>query len=47
MIVMLEIQQKIIDFNAKLNNKISKFATVVSAVEPVDTAAGHVWLELV
>ena len=33
--------------DAKLNNKISKFATVVSAVEPVDTEAGHVWLELV
>ena len=33
--------------DVKLNNKISKFATVVSAVEPVDTEAGHVWLELV
>ena len=33
--------------DAKLNNKISKFATVVSAVEPVDTEAGHVWLELI
>ena len=33
--------------DAKLNNKISKFATVVSAVQPVDTEAGHVWLELV
>lgn len=33
--------------DAKLNNKISKFATVVSAIEPVDTEVGHVWLELV
>lgn len=33
--------------DAKLNNKISKFATVVSSVQPVDTETGHVWLELV
>ena len=33
--------------DAKLNNRISKFAPVVSNEEPVDTEAGHVWLELV
>ena len=33
--------------DAKLNNRISKLATVVSAEQPVDTEAGHVWLELV
>ena len=33
--------------DAKLNNRISKFAPVISSVEPVDTEAGHVWLELI
>lgn len=33
--------------DAKLNNRISKFVPVVSNVEPEDTEAGHVWLELV
>lgn len=33
--------------DTKLNNRISKFAPVVSNVEPEDTEAGHVWLELV
>ena len=33
--------------DAKLNNRISKFVPVVSNEEPVDTEAGHVWLELV
>ena len=33
--------------DAKLNNRISKFAPVVSNEEPVDTEAGHVWLQLV
>lgn len=33
--------------DAKLNNRISKFAPVVSNEEPADTEAGHVWLELV
>lgn len=33
--------------DARLNNRISKFAPVVASEEPVDTEAGHVWLELV
>ena len=33
--------------DAKLNNRINKFVPVVSNEEPVDTEAGHVWLELV
>lgn len=33
--------------DTKLNNRISKFAPVISTEEPVDTEAGHVWLELV
>ena len=33
--------------DAKLNNRISKFAPVVSNEEPTETEAGHVWLELV
>lgn len=33
--------------DTKLNNRINKFAPVVSNEEPVETEAGHVWLELV
>ena len=33
--------------DTKLNNRISKFAPVVSNVEPTETEAGHVWLQLV
>lgn len=33
--------------DTKLNNRISKFAPVVSNVEPTGTEAGHVWLQLV
>ena len=33
--------------DTKLNNRINKFAPVVSNEEPTDTEAGHVWLELV
>lgn len=33
--------------DTKLNNRINKFVPVVSNEEPVDTEAGHVWLELV
>lgn len=33
--------------DTKLNNRISKFVPVVSGEMPVDTEAGHVWLELV
>lgn len=33
--------------DTKLNNRINKFAPVVSNEEPTNTEAGHVWLELV
>lgn len=33
--------------DAKLNNRISKFAPVVAEEEPTETEAGHVWLQLV
>lgn len=33
--------------DTRLNNRISKFAPVVASEEPVDTEAGHVWLQLV
>ena len=33
--------------DAKLNNRINKFAPVVSGTEPQGTETGHVWLELV
>lgn len=33
--------------DTKLNNRISKFVPVVAQEEPVDTEAGHVWLQLV
>lgn len=33
--------------DTKLNNRISKFAPVVALEEPVDTEAGHVWLQLI
>lgn len=33
--------------DTKLNNRISKFVPVVAQDEPVDTEAGHVWLQLV
>lgn len=32
--------------DAKLNNRISKLVPVVASEEPVDTEAGHVWLEI-
>ena len=33
--------------DTKLNNRISKFAPVISGTEPQGTETGHVWLELV
>lgn len=33
--------------DTKINNRINKFASVVSSEEPTETEAGHVWLELV
>ena len=33
--------------DAKINNRIDKFAPVIDSIEPQGTEAGHVWLELV